>query len=142
MPDVKHKFATAIPDDGTPSGGIGTDEWNDVHVWPTNSTLGDLTLATGDFAIHFYEVALTGELALQGTAEISVLGWNDDKVYNVLGTPRSPRAPFRIPNGHDYKEIDELGLTGEIEGFIEGDAELYLANFNDSSELVISGRTS
>ena len=140
MPDITHPFVSGIADGGDATL-VRPSNWNAAHDWPTNSTLGNLTLADGDFAIHFYEIALTGELVLGGAAEISVLGWNDGKVYNVLGTPRSPRAPFRIPNGHDYKEIDELGLINEIECFIEGDAELYLANFNDSSEVVISGRT-
>jgi hypothetical protein len=140
MPDVKHPFVSAVADGGDATL-VRPSNWNAAHVWPTNSTLGDLTLVDGDFAIHLYEVAVTGEIALQGTAEITVFGWKDDKVYNVLGNPRSPRAPFRIPAGHDYTEVDELGLTGEIEGFIEGDAELYLANFNEISETVISGRT-
>jgi hypothetical protein len=140
MPDVKHPFVSGIADGGDATL-VRPSNWNAAHVWPTNSTLGNLALADGDFAIHFYEIALTGELALAGTAEISVLGWNDGKVYNVLGNPRSPRAPFRIPNGHDYTEVDELALTGEIEGFIEGDAELYIANFNEISETVLAGRT-
>jgi hypothetical protein len=140
MPDVKHPFVSAVADGGDATL-VRPSNWNDAHVWPTNSTIGNLTLADGDFAIHFYEIALTGELVLAGTAEISILGWNDTKVYNVLGNPRTPKAPFRIPNGHDYTEVDELGLTGEIEGFIEGDAELYIANFNEISETILAGRT-
>jgi len=141
MPDVKHPFTLGIADGGDATI-VRPSNWNAVHVWPTNTTLGNLTLADGDFAIHLYEIVLgTGELALAGTAEISIFGWFDFANYNILGNPRSPRAPFRIPNGFDYTEVDELALTFEIEGFIEGDAELYLANFNDNSEVVISGRT-
>jgi hypothetical protein len=141
VPDVKHKFTSAVGDGGDATL-VRPSNWNDLHVWPTNTTLGDLRLMTGDFAIHLYEVAVTGEVALEGTAELTVAGWKDDGLsYNVLGTPRAPSFPFRIPNGYDYKEIDELGLVFEIEGFIEGSGELYLANFNDSSELVVSGRT-
>jgi hypothetical protein len=140
MPDVTHPFVSGIADGGDATL-VRPSNWNAAHVWPTNTTLGDLTLADGAFAIHLIEIALTGELALEGTAEISVFGWNDGKVYNVLGNPRSPRAPFRIPSGHDYTEVDELALTGEIEGFIEGDAELYIANFNEISETILAGRT-
>ena len=140
MPDIVHPFVSGIADGGDATL-VRPSNWNAAHIWPTNATIGNLTLADGDFAIHLYEIALTGELVLAGTAEITVFGWTDGKVYNVLGNPRSPRAPFRIPAGHDYTEVDELGLTGEIEGFIEDDAELYIANFNEISETVIGGRT-
>jgi hypothetical protein len=141
VPDITHPFVSGIADGGDATL-VRPSNWNAAHDWPTNTTIGNLTLADGDFAIHLYEITLaTGELVLAGTAEISVFGWTDGKVYNVLGNPRSPRAPFRIPAGHDYTEVEELALIGEIEGFIEGDAELYIANFNETSETVLAGRT-
>lgn len=140
MPDVKHKFTSAIGDGGDATL-VRPSNWNDLHVWPTNTTLGALTLADGEIVLLPSEVAVTGEVAVQGTAEVTVFGASDDQVYNVLGNPRSPGAPFRIPDGWDYKEIDELAVLGTIEGFIQGSGELYVANFNDSSEIVVSGRT-
>ena len=149
MGQVTHTFITAIPDDGTPSGGVGTDEWNAGHtltgIDPSSAYLGTLTLSDGQFILQLSRAVLqsTDRLTLQGTARFVNFGSTDTQVPNIIGYPFRANAPWRIPAGYTNRWMGRLILENAVRGIVEGDGEIEVLDYQGSqtpSRLVLTGR--
>ena len=140
MPDVKHKFASAIGDGGDATL-VRPSNWNDLHVWPNAVDQGALTLADGQFELQLnrLQVSSTNRLTLQGTARIALFGYTDTTIYNVVGFPMVPSSPFRVPSGWQYIEQDRLTIQREVRAVLEG-STVISDDFEARSRIVLAGR--
>jgi hypothetical protein len=146
MAAVTHTFQTAIPDDGTPAGGVGSDEWNAGHtltgIDPSSAYLGTLTLSDGQFILQLSRIVLqsTDRLTLQGTARLVNFGSTDAVVPNVIGFPFRPTTPVRIPSGYANRWMGRLRLEDPSRLIIEGDGEAKLFDDAGQSRVILTGR--
>lgn len=134
-----HKFVSGIADGGDATL-VRPSNWNDEHSITDLSGTYEVTDAE---SIQLLEVSLTGtdRVVLAGTARMYLFGWKDTRVYNIIGTPFRPTAPFRLPPGFAHRWLGRLILEGtNIRGIVEGDAEMKIYDDNSSSRFVLTGR--
>jgi hypothetical protein len=142
VPDVRHKFDTLIADDGTPTGGVGSDEWNDDHTWPHAQDQGHLTLASGQFELQGARLVIssTNRLVLSGTARINLFGYTDGLIDNLMGEPRYHSVSFRVPTGWQYRVQDRLVLIDNCRAILEGTSDTYIYDVGSTSRMRLPGR--
>jgi hypothetical protein len=133
-----HKFVSAVGDGGDATL-VRPSNWNDEH------SITDLTgtyEVTNAESIQLLEVALTGtdRVTLVGTARMYIFGWTDTRVYNIVGFPFRPTAPFRIPAGYANRWMGRLILDQAVRAVVEGDGEMKLFDDLGPSRLVLTGR--
>jgi hypothetical protein len=145
MGTITHTFQTAIPDDGTPAGGVGSDEWNAPHtlvgVSPDSAYLGSLALADGQFILQLARGVLvsTDRLTLVGTARFVDFGSTDSVVPNIIGVPRQPKVPVRLPDGYEARITGRYELRGMVRVSMEGTGELDLFEDLGTGRVVLPG---
>ena len=148
MPDVLHKFVSAIADGGDATL-VRPGNWNDDHTWPHAYDQGHLTLADGQFEFQFGRLILssTNRLTMQGAttagARMVLFGWFglvETTAYLRVGSPFRPTVPFRIPDGYAYRWMGRLTMYLEVRAVLEGDGEMKLFDDNSSSRFVLTGR--
>lgn len=145
MGTVKHTFQTAIPDDGTPTGGVGSDEWNADHtlvgVDPSSAYLTSLALADGQFILQLARAVLvsTDRLTMAGTSRLVDFGATDTVVPNIIGVPRTPKVPVRLPDGYEARITFRYDLRGTVRVILEGNSDLEIFEDLGSNRAVLAG---
>ena len=148
MPDVLHKFTSAIGDGGDVTL-VHPSNWNDDHTWPLAYDEGHLTLADGQYTFQFGRLILssTNRLTMQGAttagARMVLFGWfglPEPAMYLRVGSPFRFTVPFRIPDGYAYRWMGRLIIGALVRGVLEGDAEMKIFDDNSSSRFVLTGR--
>lgn len=145
MATVTHAFVSAVTDDLV-AGEIGPTDWNDAHtlvgVDPHSAYVGSLTLADGAFMLQLARLvsASSERLTLEGTARVVDFGATDTVVPNLVGVPKRPKYPIRIPDGFEHRITGRYALENLIRLSIEGDGELDCFEDLGTSRVVMTGR--
>src|SRR5262245_58321635 len=144
MPDVLHKFSSAIADGGDATL-VRPSNWNDDHTWPHAYNQGHLTLLDGqvEFQVGRLIVSSTNRVVLAGTSRVFMFGWLDppdpSTLFRPVGFPKIAAEPFRLPDGYELKVLFRLSLRNNIRGVLEGTSDIEIFDDFGTSRIVLTG---
>jgi hypothetical protein len=133
-----HKFVSGIADGGDATL-VRPSNWNDEHS--ISLPVGTVVVNDAEW-INLVRLPIDGtdRITLTGAARAYIFGWTDNRVYNIVGFPYRPTAPFRVPAGFAFKPMTRIIFADPVRGILEGDGEMQVFDDPGASRLTLTGR--